>query len=190
MDLYETCISWSICTYQVLAWKAESLVSKYGLFVQSGFYWSAHVGDWCAIMWHDCTWVGGGRCPPPPDEVMHVRPPFFIRGLTSKGLNLLAWQYIHIGRGRWSCAVFWPDFMAGGIWMAPLQLTGSCTHGTICPLKTKYSMQGDVACMTHLAWAGVFTSSPWLGHAGIRMFYWPTWAWLDVERPRSMTIAI
>ncbi len=106
---------------------------------------------------------------------------------------------VYTGCGRWSRAVFWPDLALGGrgySWLAPLPLTGSCTHVTIRPLKTKYSMLGflhgrlcvSIGGMTSLGLGGgYFCHDPpsppdWVLHICMRAF-WPTVWWIDVERP-------
>ncbi len=118
------------------------------------------------VAWLYLVWVGVFVSTPTPDEVVHVHTPFFLHRLMCKGLKLLAWQYIlDVGDGHMQCFHLTCHLMAGGIWLAPLPSTGSCTHVTSCLLKTKYSMLGGVACMTHLEWAGVLPVPPdWVMH--------------------------
>jgi hypothetical protein len=125
-----------------------------------------------------CTWRGWGYSFPPSDEVVHAWTPFFLRGLMWKGLKWYA-DRIYVGDGLVQC--FDLTWWQGVFLIGPLPLTESCTHVTIHPFKTKYSMSRYVACLTHLECAGNFASTPpapapRLGHARIRI-YRPTWAW-------------
>jgi hypothetical protein len=134
------------------------------------------VGDWSVTTWHDYTWHGwGSGPPPPPDEVVHIHTPFFLRG-PMKRPQVKHVCTVYIGRRHWLPAVFRPDlaldgrgYLAGPSpidWdvherypFVHIKLIFNDRISTG-ELYCMWAISRAIACMAHLAWAGLIASLP------------------------------
>ncbi len=94
------------------------------------------MGDGSAITWHGCTLRGWGVWLPPTPKQGRAR----VHAILPTWAEVKASSHKHgstvyTGRGRWSRAMLQPDLALGGrgYGLAPLPLTGSCTHIIIYP---------------------------------------------------------
>ncbi len=117
------------------------MVSKYGLSVKSGFYWSVHMGDYVCrnVAWLHLAWVGVFASTPWRGHTCtHAMGVTYV-GLTWIGLKWWAWKYIlYVDNGRmqhFDCT-WWE-----GVWAAPRPSTESCTHIIICPHNIQSQFQ-------------------------------------------------